>query len=100
MNIKQVQHAKKSVAKVMGVHRSFYYKEPYNQHEDVQFGGTSFFVNPVTAFGKNLIPRVAALLDVSQVSDIIKIEGEDLFLLEEEGVGRHHMSAHMRPQQS
>ena len=51
MNAKQVQQAKKSVAKVMGVHRAFNYKEPYNQHEDVQFGGTAFFVNP-KIFGK------------------------------------------------
>ena len=31
-------------------------------------------------FGKNLMPRVAALLDVSQVSDITKVISEDIFL--------------------
>ena len=33
-----------------------------------------------TAFGKNLMPRVAALLDVSQISDITKIENNDTFV--------------------
>ena len=33
-----------------------------------------------TAFGKNLMPRVAALLDVSQISDITKIESDDTFI--------------------
>ena len=31
-------------------------------------------------FGKNFMPRVAALLDTSQVSDIIKINGPDSFV--------------------
>jgi len=31
-------------------------------------------------FGKNFMPRVAALLDISQVSDIIKINGTDTFI--------------------
>ncbi|WP_449370744.1 electron transfer flavoprotein subunit alpha/FixB family protein [Thiomonas sp.] len=34
---------------------------------------------PATAFGKNLMPRVAALLDVAQVSDIIHVHGPDTF---------------------
>jgi len=31
-------------------------------------------------FGKNFMPRVAALLDTSQISDIIKIESSDTFI--------------------
>ncbi|WP_418315068.1 electron transfer flavoprotein subunit alpha/FixB family protein [Piscinibacter sakaiensis] len=34
---------------------------------------------PATAAGKNVAPRVAALLDVGQVSDIIRVESEDTF---------------------
>ena len=38
-----------------------------------------FVLAPATTFGKNVMPRVAALLDVAQVSDIIAIEARDVF---------------------
>lgn len=39
-------------------------------------GFTHVFAGP-SAFGKNLMPRVSALLDVQQISDITAIKGED-----------------------
>ena len=38
------------------------------------------FVAPASTFGKNIMPRVAVLLDVAQLSDIIKIESSDIFI--------------------
>ena len=40
----------------------------------------SHIVCSANTFGKNLMPRVAALLDTSQVSDIIKVISSDTFL--------------------
>ena len=37
------------------------------------------FVAPATSNGKNIAPRVAALLDVMQISDILTVEGEKTF---------------------
>jgi electron transfer flavoprotein alpha subunit len=37
------------------------------------------FLAPATTFGKNIAPRVAALLDVMQVSEIMSVESEDTF---------------------
>jgi electron transfer flavoprotein alpha subunit len=36
-------------------------------------------VVPATTSGKNFMPRVAALLDVMQISDVIKVDGPDTF---------------------
>jgi len=36
-------------------------------------------VGPATAYGKNILPRVAAMMDVNQISDVIEIESEDTF---------------------
>jgi len=37
------------------------------------------FVAPSTTTGKNIAPRVAALLDVMQITDILSVEGPDTF---------------------
>jgi electron transfer flavoprotein alpha subunit len=37
------------------------------------------FLAPATSTGKNVAPRVAALLDVMQISDILSVEGPDTF---------------------
>ncbi len=37
------------------------------------------FLAPATTYGKNIAPRVAAQLDVMQISDILSVEGEDTF---------------------
>ena len=39
--------------------------------------GYSHLLFPATAYGKNVAPRVAALLDVAQISDVTKVVGPD-----------------------
>jgi electron transfer flavoprotein alpha subunit len=41
--------------------------------------GYDAFVAPATTFGKNIAPRVAALIDVMQVGDIISVEDANTF---------------------
>ncbi|MEO8741071.1 MAG: FAD-binding protein [Casimicrobiaceae bacterium] len=43
-------------------------------------GAYSHILLPATGFGKNIAPRIAALLDVAQVSDIIAVDSADTFV--------------------
>jgi electron transfer flavoprotein alpha subunit len=42
--------------------------------------GYTHVLAPATTFGKNVLPRAAALLDVQQISEISGIEGPDTFI--------------------
>ncbi|MDD2989669.1 MAG: FAD-binding protein [Zoogloea sp.] len=46
----------------------------------IKAGGYSHVLAPATTFGKNILPRVAALLDVAQISEIVAIESADTFV--------------------
>lgn len=49
------------------------------QLAELAASGYSHVLGPSTTFGKDLIPRIAALLGVPQVSDIMSVEGERRF---------------------
>jgi len=42
-------------------------------------GDATHILAPATSDGKNILPRVAALLDVDQISDIVAVESPDTF---------------------
>lgn len=78
-----------SAAEVAGVGKVILADNPCYQHQlaesmaplVVQLGKHySHLLAPATTTGKNLMPRVAALLDVAQISDIVEVQSEDTFV--------------------
>ncbi|MGD9944459.1 MAG: electron transfer flavoprotein subunit alpha/FixB family protein [Burkholderiaceae bacterium] len=82
------QAAAQAAAKVAGVSKVLLADAPQLAEqlaEDVAAqalavaGGYTHILAPATAFGKNVLPRVAAKLDVAQISDIVSVESADTF---------------------
>ncbi|HAO33617.1 MAG TPA: electron transfer flavoprotein subunit alpha [Candidatus Competibacteraceae bacterium] len=78
-----------AAAKVAGVKKVLHADAPHYANQLAEnvaalvvglAGGYSHILAPATAAGKNVLPRVAALLDVAQISDIIKVESPDTFV--------------------
>jgi electron transfer flavoprotein alpha subunit len=77
-----------AAAKIAGVAKVHVANSPALEHQLAEavapvvarlMEGHDAFLAPATTTGKNIAPRVAALLDVMQVSDILSVEGPDTF---------------------
>ncbi|WP_140727000.1 electron transfer flavoprotein subunit alpha/FixB family protein [Pseudomonas sp. Hp2] len=77
-------------AGIAGVSKVLAIANPANEHaiaqtlapqivEIAKAGGYSHVLGPSTTFGKDLMPAVAALLGVNQVSDLMAVEGSHTF---------------------
>ena len=84
----QAQAAAQAAAQIAGVAKVLHADAPALEHglaENVAAqvvalaGSYGHLLFPATAAGKNVAPRVAALLDVAQVSDVIKVDAPDTF---------------------
>jgi len=78
-----------AAAKIDGVSKVLLADDAAYDHEIAENMGTlvvslagdySHILAPATTNGKNFMPRVAALLDVAQISDIVKVESADTFV--------------------
>ena len=81
----------KAAAQLSGVSRVLYVDAPHFEKPTaenlaaqliaiIKRGNYTHVLAPSTAFGKNLLPRVAAMLDVAQISDVTAIESSDTFV--------------------
>jgi electron transfer flavoprotein alpha subunit len=82
------QAAAEAASKIVGVSKVIHVEGEYFAHglaenmaaQVVALASSySHLLFPATASGKNIAPRVAALLDVGQISDITKVDAADTF---------------------
>ena len=78
-HISQVPNVKKIIHVNNSIYEN-YLAENYTSVVVKLAADYSHIVCSANTFGKNLMPRIAALLDVSQVSDITKVISDDTFL--------------------
>ena len=87
----KAEAAAKASAAVPGVTKVLLAQAPYLQSptaenvaatalQVIQAGQYSHVLIPATSFGKNVAPRIAAKLDVAQISDVTSVEGPDTFV--------------------
>jgi electron transfer flavoprotein alpha subunit len=81
--------AAEAAAKVTGVAKVLACDAPHYEAQTAEnvaelvkglAGGYSHVLAPATPAGKNVLPRVAALLDVAQISEIVAIDAPDTFV--------------------
>jgi electron transfer flavoprotein alpha subunit len=77
-----------AAAKISGIAKVLVADAPHLDHDLAEtvapvaaklMGGYDAFFAPATTFGKNIAPRVAALIDAMQISDVLSVEGPDTF---------------------
>ncbi|MGZ2411881.1 electron transfer flavoprotein alpha subunit [Sphingomonas sp. F9_3S_D5_B_2] len=77
-----------AAAKIAGVSKVYAASSPALEHQLAEavapvavklMESHDAFVVPATTTGKNIAPRVAALLDVMQISDVLSVEAPDTF---------------------
>ena len=77
-----------AAAKIAGVSKVYAASSPALEHQLAEAAAPvaaklmeshDAFLVPATTTGKNIAPRVAALLDVMQITDILSVEGPDTF---------------------
>ena len=78
----------KAASKIVGVSKVLHADNPVYEHmlaENIASllaevaSGYTHVLAPATTTGKNIMPRLAALLDVGMVSDVIAVESDDIF---------------------
>jgi electron transfer flavoprotein alpha subunit len=81
--------AAKAAAAVAGVKKALVADAPHYKDQLAEnlaalavglANGYTHILAPATSFGKNVAPRIAALLDVAQISDIVEVKSADTFV--------------------